>query len=417
MDFLRNTLAIALFISTCFFSWKTWQVETFRRSLKADAVELSHIKYGLFNVDEWKIVAAEIVEKKVNEFEITEENREEVVQRTEEILRQLIDEVEKVLREENKKSLGGMFRQLASDILVPFNDVRKGIPEYAEMIVDRLNDPETKGEIKDLLIEKIDEFADETVGEMDYSILNEILVRHQQENREDCLLYLEETSVKAKANSRAFVIGLAASVIALLILVFTGAKSQIERLCFSLSAFALLAGGVTLPMIDIEATITEFSFLLIGEPVSFQDQVLFFQSKSILEVVMIMIEQGEAPLMVVALLIFSFSILMPLLKLIFTMITQVRQHIPRSKFIRFFLFRSAKWSMADVMVVSLFMAFIGFSGVINSQLTQLERESGTLEVFTTNNSTLQLGFYLFTAYALIGLLLGYSFKRSELAQR
>lgn len=68
--------------------------------------------------------------------------------------------------------------------------------------------------------------------------------------------------------------------------------------------------------------------------------------------------------------------------------------------------------MADVMVVALFMAYIGFSGVINSQLTQLERASGTLEVFTTNNSTLQLGFYLFTAYSVVGLLLASNLAKS-----
>ena len=67
--------------------------------------------------------------------------------------------------------------------------------------------------------------------------------------------------------------------------------------------------------------------------------------------------------------------------------------------------------MADVMVVALFMAYIGFSGVINSQLTQLERASGTLEVFTTNNSTLQLGFYLFTAYSIVGLILSSNINR------
>jgi hypothetical protein len=116
-------------------------------------------------------------------------------------------------------------------------------------------------------------------------------------------------------------------------------------------------------------------------------------------------QRGDIALGVVAFLIFSFSILIPILKLVFSFVALARKRTPKSKVAKFIVFKSGKWSMADVMVVALFMAYIGFSGVINSQLTQLERASGTLEVFTTNNSTLQLGFYLFTAYSVVGLLL------------
>ena len=38
-------------------------------------------------------------------------------------------------------------------------------------------------------------------------------------------------------------------------------------------------------MIEIDARIKEMSFLLIGERISFEDQVIFFQSKSIVDVV------------------------------------------------------------------------------------------------------------------------------------
>ena len=61
--------------------------------------------------------------------------------------------------------------------------------------------------------------------------------------------------------------------------------------------------------------------------------------------------------------------------------------------------------MADVMVVGLFMAYLGFGGIINSQLTQLEKSSGSLEVFTTNNSKLQLGFFIFFSYTILSLLI------------
>lgn len=170
-------------------------------------------------------------------------------------------------------------------------------------------------------------------------------------------------------------------------------------------ASVLLLTGLSLPMIDIEATIASFSFTLVGEPVEFKDQVLFFQSKSILQVVGLLLKNGGVGLLLVALLVFSFSVLFPMAKLIASVVTIVQDREPTHWLHRFLVFKSGKWSMADVMVVAIFMSYIGFNGVINSQLTQLAAFSGNVEIFTTNNSVLQSGFYLFTGYCITGLLL------------
>ena len=165
-------------------------------------------------------------------------------------------------------------------------------------------------------------------------------------------------------------------------------------------------------MIDIEATIDHFSFLLVGEQVLFENQVLFFQSKSIFEVIQLLVKNGDLGLITVALLIFSFSVLLPVTKLISSMVCLIKMDAPKNKLIDWIVFRSAKWSMADVMVVALFMAYLGFSGVISGQLAQIERNTGNLEIFTTDNSSLQLGFFLFTAYVLFGLLLSSLLKKA-----
>lgn len=61
--------------------------------------------------------------------------------------------------------------------------------------------------------------------------------------------------------------------------------------------------------------------------------------------------------------------------------------------------------MADVMVVAIFMAFIGFSGIVSEQLTQLNTISSSLEVITSNASSLQIGFYSFFCFVLLSLFL------------
>jgi hypothetical protein len=61
--------------------------------------------------------------------------------------------------------------------------------------------------------------------------------------------------------------------------------------------------------------------------------------------------------------------------------------------------------MADVLVIAIFMAYIGFSGLVGSQLGTLSRAAKAVEVLTTNGTTLAPGFYLFLGFVLASLLL------------
>jgi predicted exporter len=51
------------------------------------------------------------------------------------------------------------------------------------------------------------------------------------------------------------------------------------------------------------------------------------------------------------------------------------------------------------------MAYIGFSGLVGSQLGSLSRAAKAVEVLTTNGTTLAPGFFLFLAFVLASLLL------------
>jgi len=70
--------------------------------------------------------------------------------------------------------------------------------------------------------------------------------------------------------------------------------------------------------------------------------------------------------------------------------------------------------MADVMVVAIFMSYIGFSGILTEQLNQLEGLTNKIDILTTNKSSLQIGFFLFTSFAVLSLLVSQKlqFKRS-----
>ena len=82
-----------------------------------------------------------------------------------------------------------------------------------------------------------------------------------------------------------------------------------------------------------------------------------------------------------------------------------------NKLIRFFVIRSGKWSMADVMVVAIFMAYIGFNGIIGSQLDMLTESAKPVEIFSTNGTRLLGGFYLFLLFCISSLVLSEIFIR------
>ena len=107
-----------------------------------------------------------------------------------------------------------------------------------------------------------------------------------------------------------------------------------------------------------------------------------------------------------------FSIVMPITKLLATEIYFVgNQRIKSSRVVNWFAFKSGKWSMADVTVVAIFMAYIGFKGILDNQLQNLNIKTETLTSIATNLTSLQPGFIVFLGFVLYGLALSEILKR------
>jgi hypothetical protein len=173
-----------------------------------------------------------------------------------------------------------------------------------------------------------------------------------------------------------------------------------------LFAFILLAVGLTASMIEVDCRIQSLDFVLLGEHVHFQNQVLFYESKSILGVVKVLLKQHAADSIAVGALILCFSILFPVTKLVSTGIHLLStRKIAENGIVKFFAFQSGKWSMADVIVIAILMTYIGLNGLLNNQLSSLNVKSDTLTLLTTNNTALQPGYIVFISFVLYGLIL------------
>ncbi len=108
---------------------------------------------------------------------------------------------------------------------------------------------------------------------------------------------------------------------------------------------------------------------------------------------------------------FCFSVVFPFAKLIAACIYLLgRGRFATNKITQFFAFKSGKWSMADVMVVGIMMTYIGFNGVVESQLADLNIHSATLTSVTTNNTSLQPGYIVFVGFVIYGLVLSQILK-------
>jgi hypothetical protein len=186
-------------------------------------------------------------------------------------------------------------------------------------------------------------------------------------------------------------------------------RTELHGTLFILSllfAFILLAVGLSASMIEVDCRIKALDFVLLSEHVSFKDQVLFYESKSILGVVEVLVKQPAVDSIAVGILILCFSILFPVMKLSSTGIHLLsKKKLAENRVIKYFAFQSGKWSMADVIVIAILMTYIGLNGLLDKQLAMLNIRAQDLTLITTNNTALQPGYIIFISFVLYGLIL------------
>ena len=402
------------------------------KGLKTDLGEINNVRYGLLDADQWVAHLSGVLERRINAFELTEANRPQIKRAVERMLNQLLVQVEGYLKRRNQARGGSLVDQLQGalqqgiqDMLIDFDDLRRRVPQYSEMVLEELSKPEAKQEIKAQLIAFMQQAADTTFAKTDRSRLAERLAAHGCTEVGPCS---DRIGTEIAAASRPILyqvlelLGLVAGLFALCLVspwrapdVPGAAATPASRvpgldplrlLLLTGATLILLAGGVLTPMIEIEARISELSIQLLGEPVVFHDQVLYYQTKSVFDVVSILARTGGADMILVAALLVLFSLIFPAVKVIATYVYYYDYRGLRgSRPVRFFALKSGKWSMADVLVIAIFMAYIGFSGLVGSQLGTLSRTGAAVEVLTTNGTTLAPGFFLFLAFVLASLVL------------
>lgn len=406
-------LLVALLLLMAVLSWKLIGNLRTHQQLVQDRAELRHVKYGMLNADQWVAQVTVIVENKVRELEIRGEQRESMRRALERILDTLITETDRYIREQHTSGgwwdrTTGRIKEGLRNVAMDIETIKAGIPEYAEQILVELENPVTRQEIGDFLSGILGDVASSTFAQVDDRLREAIHQRYHCTGSTGCKQAIGSTLVAVDRQSRYLAGGVLLCALLMLLAVRRSAEPShpLPWVMLSLSAMLLLACGVLTPMLEVEAQISQLRFMLMGHPVEFFNEVFYFQSKSILDVVSILTSTRQADMVLVGVLLMTFSVIFPSLKLLASVVViynpgGLRQSAP----VRFFAFKSAKWSMADVMVIAIFMAYIGFNGMIGSQLDLITRgaASAGVDVLTTNGTSLQPGFFMFLAFCVFSL--------------
>ena len=112
----------------------------------------------------------------------------------------------------------------------------------------------------------------------------------------------------------------------------------------------------------------------------------FYQNKSAVGLINVLFNQKNY---VVGIALLLFSVIIPIIKLIITVLLTFIQSIRKNKVLMNLVNIIGKWSMADVFVAACFLSFLSFNNMSN----QIETESNTL-----------IGLYFFLSYVVFSLL-------------
>jgi hypothetical protein len=412
----RLLLILGLAILLCgeaYFGYRLHKLSDQQEEIKEDYSNVNNITLGLFSVEQWRDKVSGIVNHQVRDFSLTPKQKKELRREVEQIILALIDKAEALVNKP-KKTIGGKIKKLAIKTFVNTDKIRAQVPSFATTIIAKVDNPRNKKQLSKMAMSRFNaleraEYLDSTIA-ANKAATDKVYRKYRVSSAEALNNKLISSLARIRTATYNYSFAMLGCIAIVLSLwwIFRN-RVELHATLFILSlmfAFILLAIGLTASMIEVDARIKSLDFVLLGQHVIFENQVLFFQSKSILDVVKVLIAQPAVDSVLVGVLILVFSILFPVMKLSATGIHLLsKRKIAENRFIRYFAFQSGKWSMADVIVIAILMVYIGLNGLLEGQLNSLNIKSDDLTVITTNNTALQPGYIIFISFVLYGLIL------------
>lgn len=393
------------------FSWQTMDGLAKRRDLRTDLAELEHVRYGLLSANQWRSIIAPILNAQVDKLDLKGQSRN-LRPMVEHSLNSLLDNIRQQMTA--PKPAGATAHPAPGQpnaflVNMIINSLRPHIPEYATVVLAELGKPQNQKAFKESVRSVMTEAVRNTFSSEDMTTYTAILKRYGCSTGLACEEMLRSRIREAdKQLNRFYLVVLASAALAFLLLGFPGqALSRAGVVVLMLFCIVMLVGGVLSPMMEVEVRITRLDATLLGSPIEFREQSLYYRSKTVLEVSKSLLEMHRPAMTLVAILVVMFSVVFPALKMLALSASLFRPSLLRkSRIVRLLAFELSKWSMADVMVLAIFMSFIAFNGVIESGMAGLRTAPAVQQLtIPTNSSTILPGYYLFVGFCVAGIYL------------
>lgn len=142
----------------------------------------------------------------------------------------------------------------------------------------------------------------------------------------------------------------------------------------------LLFLGLSLPCIEVRGKL--FGLIPLGT-----------ETKSIVGIILNLFESN----VFLAVLLVTFSVIIPILKLSFTVFLLISKKNSSNNFLLFLVHNIGKWSMVDVFSMSIIVAMLTFDNL-------------RIKIFSTDG-TLLMGFYFFLSYGLLSIFTTYFLRQ------
>ena len=408
--------ALVLLGLAAMFTLRTIDGLSERRRMRTELAEISHVKYGLMNADLWVAKMLPALDKQIDGLDLNASSQASLRPMVEKALYRLLDSVKDQMSAKPAAGAGGggllgQGNPLIANMML--GALRPHVPEYTNVVLAELGKPETKEAFKKYLKSVLADGAKTTFGSVDKRYYDYLLKQYGCPDGAACQQKLGDRIHELDDTLQyAYLIVLGSAALAfLLLMVGRPVLRRYPTALLMLFCIVLLAGGVLTPMLEVEAKISHVGLTFLGQPIAFNDQVLYFQSKSVLEVFRTLITMGRPEMWVVGVLVLMFSIVFPTLKILTLTVCLYKPSLLReNRLVKFLALDASKWSMADVMALAIFMSFVAFNGVIANTMGGLATTGADL-VIPTDSSKILPGYYLFIGFCLASLFLSKKLER------
>jgi hypothetical protein len=408
-------LLVPLIALAAWSGFKVYNISNDRADIKDDYMEANSIMHGILNMNNWREDIKVMMERQIDEFELTPKQDSLLREQVADLLHEMLSEAQKQVESKEGVIDNGLKRFLVKTI-ADWEKLHKSVPDFTNTIVNELTTEESKERLKLLATSKFEELANTIYDDTLANYIDSIYSSYGQSSLSD---FNEEVDLQTHQMAReawGYTYIMLVIVGVFLLMWFLAARMPyLKAPLFILSvalALAVLITGLSSPMIEIDVRIAKIDFTLLGEKIEYADQMIFYRSKSILQVVHLMLQSTQVDSLLVGFLILAFSVLLPISKLISAQIYLLgKPSWRKNKVISWLVYKSGKWSMADVMVVAIFMSFVAFDGILDAQLEFVKYDTEQMTSIGTNLTSLRPGFILFVVYVLYGLFLAFKLKQ------